>query len=178
MPPKVLGSSLVGSAGSGTGGSLMSTTRYFPFTSDALEIVPLKFRRLHAVADENHVGVHRGSFRHALGPGDEIVLKFRFESFSVPRQRELHSVIRSDADERNALQVSAIRIAGLQARRAKLVFEIFDRELLAFGARTASFKFIRGEDADVVRECDRRKTTEPARRGRTRPARTAGQHGD
>jgi len=98
-PPNVFGSSLLGSADLARA-VVNQDEENFSFYVRVFEIVPLKFRRLHAVADENQVGVNRGIFRDALGPGHELVLKFRFQRAPVTRQRELHVGIRSDAHER------------------------------------------------------------------------------
>ncbi len=70
----------------------------------------------------------------------------------MPRESEFHVLVGSDADHGHALQICSVRIAGLKARRAVLVLQIFDGELLAFRARAAPFEFIRGKRADVAED--------------------------
>ncbi len=71
---------------------------HFALDVHAFKIVPLKFRRLNAVAHENHIGVYGRRIRNALGPRDVVVLKFRLDDPAVARQRHLHAFVRSDSN--------------------------------------------------------------------------------
>ncbi len=55
-----------GIGGIGHGRIVDEDDENFALYVHALEIVPLKFRGLHAVAHENHVRIDRGSFRDAF----------------------------------------------------------------------------------------------------------------
>ena len=98
----------------------------------ALEVVPLIFRRLHAVADKDDLGVlHRDRIGDVLAEGDDLVV--RLERLRAPAL--LHDQRRDvggrEADERHLLHPRAIGIARFGAGRLELLDQIVDRELLA-----------------------------------------------
>jgi len=138
----------------------------------AFEIIPLKFGRLNAVPGKDQVGIDCAGIHHALGPSHKIVLKFRREGTPVAGNTELHLRVRRNSDQAHILQEGAIGIAGLEARAAELVLQILNRELFAFGSRTASFECVGGKRANVCQHAIAGNRFQ-GRIGRTRPARAS-----
>src|ERR1700720_604233 len=54
-----------------------------------------------------------------------------------------------DSGERHFLKITAVGISGFQSDRPKLIGDIFDRELFAFGSRRTPFKFVGRKNFDV-----------------------------
>ena len=87
---------------------------------DILEIVPLIFRCDDAIANEDNVtGRHSDVLSDVTGPDHAILRQENLQRFAI--HRNCRRWLARDAHQRHLLQVSAVRVAGLQADAFELL---------------------------------------------------------
>jgi hypothetical protein len=142
---------------------------------DVLEVVPAELRRLDAVAGEDDVRlVDLRAVGHVLRPRDHVVFPRERQLLRALREDERLSLRAGDADERDLLDVGAVRVARLEAEILELRFEVADRQVLADAAGRASLELVGGEHLDVLedhRGIELRHRRQRNRRRRQRPGR-------
>src|SRR5258706_134559 len=132
-----------------------------------------------AVADEHHLGSLDVHFRlQEERAADEILVELPGGALLADAERRARHG--RDSDERNVLDVGAVRVAGTKARALELRHEVIDGELLPARPRRAALEFVGCELRDVALELERRDALEhisrrkaPAEPGRHR--RTGGE---
>ena len=117
---------------------------------DPLEIVPAIFGSDDSVANEDNVSVLDLDRRLEAGGAGEVVLRGERHLPGADGEGSLGR--RGVADEGHLLDPRAIRIARLQSEGLEAIDEVADGQLLAASPGSASFIFVRGQDADVVEE--------------------------
>ena len=112
---------------------------------DALEVIPAEFGCDHPVTDKHEVaGLDLDMRRHAKRRAHIVVDCFHRHGLAGGGEGGVG--LRGDADERDILDVGAVRIAGLEAEFAEFVFEVGDGLDLASRTRGAALELVRGED--------------------------------
>ena len=123
------------------------------FDIHILEVVPVEFRRFHAVAGKDQIRIlDCGAIGYVFRPGDDFVRPLEGLLTRSPRDRQRLTVRSGNSDERHLLNVSAVGIAWLQAEFLELVFQIPDGQVLTLASRSPPFVLVRGEDLDAVED--------------------------
>ena len=123
----------------------------FAFEVVFLVVVPVVFRRLHAVADEHDFRIlYFGAFRlHAAGD-DVLVPLFERQRPVRTRERPFGRLIGGQADEFERLFPTAVRRARLEPHFLEFLRQVTPRRLIAAAARAPAFVFVVRQFPDVV----------------------------
>src|SRR5262249_11490058 len=108
----------------------------------SLVIVPVVFGRDDAVTDEDELGlVEVRAARCAAGPREEILGPLERLEPPIALEHE-RTALGRDANQRHALNVTAVGSAGLHAEASQLADDILDRQLFALGSGTATLELV------------------------------------
>ena len=120
-----------------------------------LVVVPAVLGGDHAVAHEDDLRVHDLDLLcHPPGNRHEIVGKTQPDRVATGLKRT-HDPLGLETNQRNRLEKRAVRVSRLQPHFLELVGQIGNSLFLARCSRTSAFKFIRGQDLDVVQDLRR-----------------------
>ena len=115
-------------------------------------VVPVRFGRVHAVADEHHLAVlelHLGltgaRADHHVGAEGELARR------ATQRDLAHRGRIGRGFHHRHGLEI-AVAIAGLEPESFELRFQVIDGEFLASATRGAAFELVRGQHLHVLGE--------------------------
>jgi hypothetical protein len=118
-----------------------------------LEVVPVEFRRFHAVAGKDQIRIlDCGAIGYVFCPGDDFVRPLEGLFTRSSRDRQRLTIRSGNSDERHLLDVGAVGVAWLQAEFLELVFQIPDGQVLTLRSWSPPFVLVRGEDLDAVED--------------------------
>ena len=118
---------------------------------DAFVVVPLELGRLHAVADEDDVGVvERDGVGHLPAERHELVAYFEGLGGSALLDHQRARKLRRQPDKRNLLCPGPVGVAWLEPRGLEALGQKRNGEFLALRSRQAAPEFIGRHPGDVA----------------------------